>query len=114
MGHWLYDQDETFDAADVNRRTDGERCRAAQGGLPEFAANLDLAGGVERSARDGSAADHRLRTGEDFASARAQGDPGEAEGDGSEAKARAYCRCGVDSQFGDGAVDEGGEAEDEA
>ncbi len=93
--------------------SDGERCVAAQGGLPEFAADLDLAGGVERGAGDGGAADHGLRAGEDLAAAGAEGDPGEAEGDDAEAEACADGGCGVDAQLGDGAVDQRGEAEDE-
>ena len=58
-------------------------------------------------------ADHGLRAGEDFAAAGSEGDPGEAEGDDAEAEACADGGCGVDAQFGDGAVDERGEAEDE-
>ena len=86
---------------------------AVERGLPELAADLDLTGGGEGGAGDGGGADHGLRAHEGLVAVRLEGEPGEQEGDDAEAEACAEGGAEVDAQFGDGAVDEGGEAEDE-
>ena len=84
-----------------------------QGGLPELATDLYLAGGAERGADDGGPADHGLRAGEDLAAAGAEGYPGKAEGNGAEAQACAQGRPEMNAKLGYGAVDQCGQAEDE-
>ena len=61
-----------------------------------------------------SAAEHGVGAGEAFGAAGLEGDPGEAEGDGAEADAGAGGDAEVDAHLGRGAVDQRGEAEDEA
>ena len=86
---------------------------AVEGCLPEFAADLDLTGGGEGRAGDCGGADHGLRAHEGLVAVRFESEPGEQEGDDAEAEACSQGGAEVDAEFGDGAVDEGGEAEDE-
>src|SRR6185437_13366433 len=67
----------------------GRQCRTVtKGGLPQLAADFHLSVGGQRCLGDCDCAHHRLRAGEDFAAAGAKSNPGEAEGDGSEAYTR--------------------------
>ena len=109
------DQHEAFDGADEDGGVEGEG--GAGAGLPEFASDFDLAcfvGSVD-GADEGLPADHGGGAGEDLVAAGAEGDPGEAEGDDAESQAeRRIAVAEVDLEFGDGGIDEGGEAEDES
>ncbi len=104
---------ETIDGADPDGGSGGDGGGVVHPGLPEFASDLNLAGGSERSADDGNAADHGLRAGEDFVAAGAERDPGEAEGDAAEGESGGDGEREVDAQLGDRAVDQGGESKDE-
>jgi len=111
------DEGEVFDGFDEDGGARGEVGDLAAGlevGLPELAADFDLAVGGEGGAGGGEAADHRLRAEEDFVAAGAEGDPSEAEGDDAEAEAGGDGDGEMDAHLGDGGVDESGEADDEA
>jgi len=109
------DQDEVFDSADVNgvTRTRAGGNRGGEAGLPYFSANLDLSCWRERCADDGCCTDHGLGSGEYFIATGAKCDPGQAEGDDSEAEAGGYGCGGVDALLGDGAIDERRQTEDQ-
>ena len=101
--------------ASTRAREPGERGGGGVGeaGLPEFAADFDLAGGGERGDDGGDLAEHGGGAGEDLVVAGAESDPGQEKGDAAEAEAAGYGRGEVDAEFGDRGVDQGGEAEDE-
>ena len=73
--------------------------------MPEFAADFNLSGGLQRCGGDGGCADHGLGAGEDFAAVGTKGNPGEGKGDGSEAEACADGSGVVDAELGDGGID---------